>query len=115
MSVTPSGNWTIGGTPIAVDRDSAKQDPKFSEIEILNANTTVIQTAGKKSERRTISGLVSGGSIGTLRGYLNTTKELVSDRGSQGNYYIAGIQEDRIQDVSAAIKTCRLTFDLIEQ
>ena len=115
MSVTPSGNWTLGGMAIAVDKDSSNIEAKFSEIEILNANTTVIQTAGSKGERRTISGQVSGGSIATLKGYKNMVKELVSDQGSQGNYYIGRIREDRVQDVSTTTQTSRLTFELIKQ
>lgn len=115
MSVTPSGNWTLGGTAIAVDRDSGDTEAKYSEIEILGANSTVIQTAGSKSERRTISGLVSGGSIATLKGYKNTTKALVSDQGAQGNYYVGRVREERVQDVSTGTQTSRLTFDLIKQ
>jgi len=115
MSVTPSGNWTLGGTAIAINQDSGDLEAKFAEIEILNADTTVIHTSGKRSRRRTISGLVSGASIATLRGYVNTTKELVSDRGSQGDYYIASVREQRLQDVSTSTATARLTFELIKQ
>lgn len=115
MSVTPSGNWTLGGTPIAIDQDSGDLEAKFSEIEILNANSTVIHTAGKRSAHRNISGRVSGASIATLKGYVNTVKEFVSDQGSQGDYYIGGVREQRLQDVSTTTPTARLTFELIKQ
>ena len=115
MSVTPSGNFQIGSISIAVIGDSWGEQAKFSEIEILNANTTVIQTAGRKSERRTIVVLVSGSDIATLKGYVNTEKTLTTDQGSQGTYYIADIKGARKQDVSSTDETCELRFELVKQ
>jgi len=115
MSITPSGNWTLGGTAIAVDRDSRKREAKFSKIEILDATETVLHTSGKRSEERIISGLVQGSDIDTLMGYLDTIKALVSSEGSQGNYYIKDVKRDRVQDISTTDEVCRLTFDLVKQ
>jgi len=115
MGITPSGNWTIGGTAIAVERDSRDEEAKHTEIEIIDATTTVIHTAGSKSQRRTIRGMVQGSDIATICGYKNTTQALVSPWGSQGNYYITDVKREDVQDISTTDELARLTLELIKQ
>lgn len=89
---------TIGGYTLYVTDDETVDAAIMAELEVINATSTVVQHFSKPSQRRTLRAYIITQTVFNNIKALSSGSAAVnytSDQGSQGNYYINGVQGKR--------------------
>lgn len=101
MSVT---KWSFRGTDFAINPEEdtgwVKQE-KVEELDLLDADTTVIQTSGFRSEERTIRGwIMTAAFYNKLKNWQGRTGTLTDDLGGSASARFMSFEADRVRNVN---------------
>ena len=102
--MSPVTRWTFRGAEFVVNpmEDSGWiKEEKAEEVELLDADTTVIQSSGFRSETRTIRGwILSAAFYNTLKGWLGQTGTLTDDIGGSATARLMSFEAERVRNVA---------------
>jgi hypothetical protein len=110
--------WSFAGIDIIVDSDAGKPQVKMSEHFVLDGTESVFHYFGYGSDTRTIGGHImdnpSSSALEDLADYckLGTAGALVSDQGSEGNWFIESFEYSRVRDISRTKPVWKFTMNL---
>ena len=103
----PASLWSIGAIDVYIDNMDLQQDPVIGEVHVLDALKTTKHHSGSTGLKGTLSGTLvttdSASGLGsefvTLKGYTTTitSRAVVSDQGSLGDFKIKSVQAQRKQ------------------
>lgn len=108
--------WSLAGVNIAVEKDSM-DIPKlrYTEHAVLDSTQTVIMLWGSGLENRKITGVLWS-DLDIIQTYVGSGwVALVSDQGSEGNYFIESLDVQNLYDARADVPVYRITVDMRKQ
>lgn len=96
--------WTFKGTEFAInpaeDTGWIKEE-KVEELELLDADKTVIQSSGFRSEGRTIRGwILSASFYNTFQGWVGQQGTLTDDLGNSATARLMSFEAERVRNVA---------------
>lgn len=101
MSVT---YWSFKGTSFSVNPEEDSgwvKEEKTEEIELLDADTTVIQSSGFRSEVRTIRGwILSAAFYNIFQGWVGQEGTLTDDLGNSATARLMSFEAERVRNVA---------------
>jgi hypothetical protein len=116
--------WSLGGIPLVVEKDSEDYiKPRIAELGPLDATYNYIHFGGTEALKRDLTTVLFTG----YKSYPGTSEglygligsgyhELVSDQGTEGNYWITEAKTDRLQDIHRNTgANYRITMKLIKE
>jgi hypothetical protein len=108
-------SWTLGGVDLTVEKDTADMvTPRLDEINpIATTLVTYFHFSGTEAPRRDITA-VFWGNFDSALSLIGSSQELVSDHGSQGNYFILSINPTRLQDLKRSAPVVRASIKLLK-
>jgi hypothetical protein len=117
---TPS-LWSLGGVDIYVDEHTFNKRAVIGIQHVLDATSDTEHHSGSSSRQERIGGTVytTGSSepeLVTLEGFLesNTSRSLVSDVRTIGNFYVHGLECTRRQALNEPYPVYRVSIELTE-
>ena len=113
--------WKLGDVYIYVDKLDGNDPAVRGELHVLDATDSTYHYSGAMSGKINISGTLytSGSSspeLATLRGYVtsDTTRTLVGDTGTIGDYKVQNVQWERKQALNEDYPVYRVDIELWE-
>lgn len=96
--------WSFRGVNFAINPDSAEgweKEEKIAEVDLLDSDTTVIQSSGFKSETIAIEGwILSQSFLNTFNGWRGLTGTLTDDLGNSCTARLMSFSPRRIRNVA---------------
>ncbi|NIQ88606.1 MAG: hypothetical protein GWN93_05820 [Deltaproteobacteria bacterium] len=103
----PASLWSIGAVDVYVNDADLQQDPVIGEVHVLDALKTTKHHSGSTGLKGTLAGILVttdsvsglGTELVTLKGYTTsiTSRAVVGDQGSLGDFKIKSVQAKRKQ------------------
>ncbi len=120
---------TLSGTTIFIEQDTDwVTAPRFAELLVLDASSSVLHFLGLASKKRTITGFLydldGGGAPADYAALVTAARDhvvvnLTTEQGSQGNVYVLSITGQRVQNVAGATAAkkyiIRFTVELMQE
>jgi hypothetical protein len=118
----PTPLWTLGAIGgLYIDEFSGNQPAVIGELHVLDSNNSTKHHSGSTGRVRRVGATlfdIPGTWLALLESYTeaDTARNLTSDRGDEGNYYIKNVDWDRMQALNhSGCGVYRVNIELAEE